>query len=63
LQGSDIYPEGLLTGNFGNLTKSAVARFQEKYKNEVLLPLGLSEGTGFAGVLTRQKINQLLNGK
>lgn len=59
-QGSDIYPEGFITGNFGNLTKLAVVRFQEKYKNEILFPVGLGRGTGVVGALTRKKVNQLL---
>jgi uncharacterized small protein (DUF1192 family) len=59
-QGSEIYPEGLVTGNFLSLTRQAVIRFQEKYRSEILSPLGLEEGTGFLGVLTRSKINQLL---
>lgn len=50
-QGEDVYPEGFITGNFGNLTKSAVIRFQKKY--------GIFQ-TGFVGILTRTKINQLL---
>ncbi|MEK7080570.1 MAG: peptidoglycan-binding protein, partial [Patescibacteria group bacterium] len=58
-QGVDIYPEGLVTGNFGSLTRLAVIRFQEKYKSEILAPLGLSAGTGFVGPATRAKINQL----
>lgn len=60
LQGPQIYPEGLVTGNFGALTKLAVIRFQEKYKNEILLSVGLSKGTGVVGIFTRLKINQLL---
>lgn len=59
-QGVEIYPEGLVTGYFGNLTKSAVIRFQEKYKSEILTPIGLEKGTGFVGTMTRGKINQLL---
>jgi len=59
-QGSEIYPEGLITGNFGNLTYLAVIRFQEKYKNDILLPAGLERGTGFVGFSTRAKINQML---
>ncbi len=51
VQDSNIYPEGLITGYFGNLTKAAVIRFQQKYQ---------ISSTGFAGVLTRAKINQLL---
>lgn len=50
-QGSDIYPEGLVTGYFGQLTKSAVVRFQRKHD----IP-----STGFVGPLTRTKINQML---
>ena len=49
-----IYPEGLVTGYFGNLTRAAVIRFQQQYR----VP-----PTGFVGPLTRAKINQLLNGR
>ncbi len=62
LQGPDIYPEGLVTGNFGSLTRKAVMKFQQKYAPEVLKPAGLSYATGYVGVLTRAKINQLLKG-
>lgn len=59
-QGSNIYPEGLITGNFLTLTQTAVIRFQEKYASEILKPLGMERGTGFVGAMTRAKINQLL---
>ena len=59
-RGPEIYPEGLVTGNFFSLTQQAVTRFQEKYKAEILAPLGLEKGTGFVGSKTRTKINQLL---
>jgi len=62
-QGVAIYPEGLVTGNFGSLTKLAVIRFQEKYSSEILSPIGLQNGTGFVGSATRQKINSLLTVK
>lgn len=60
-QGSDIYPQGIVTGNFLSLTKSAVVRFQEKYSEEILNPVGLNRGTGYVGFLTRAKINRLIN--
>jgi peptidoglycan hydrolase-like protein with peptidoglycan-binding domain len=60
-QGADIYPSGLITGNFFDLTRDAVIRFQEKYALEILKPLALERGTGFVGTLTRAKINQLLD--
>lgn len=60
-QGPEIYPEGLVTGYFGPLTKKAVIRFQEKYKENILSFWGLTEGTGFVGEKTRAKINELLS--
>jgi len=60
-QGSDIYPEGLVTGNFLSLTKAAIIRFQEKYKEQILTPLGLKKGTGYFGFKTREIINQLID--
>jgi len=53
-QGTDIYPSGYVTGIFGSLTKAAAIKFQGKY--------GISQ-TGFVGILTRTKINQILSGK
>lgn len=60
-EGSAIYPEGLVTGNFLHLTRNAVIRFQEKYASEILIPLGLVHGTGYVGSATRAKINSMIN--
>ncbi|MFH1582628.1 MAG: hypothetical protein ABIA08_02625 [bacterium] len=59
-QGTDIYPEGIVNGNFYSLTMQAVIRFQERYASEILAPLGLIQGSGFVGQSTRTKINKLL---
>ncbi|MEK7631110.1 MAG: PKD domain-containing protein [Patescibacteria group bacterium] len=44
---------------FGEDTASAVVGFQEKYKSEILTPVGLAHGTGYVGPATRKKLNQL----
>ncbi len=59
-QGKDVYPEGLVTGNFLEMTKRAVIRFQEKHKEDILSPLGLSRGTGYVGSRTRAFLNSLI---
>jgi peptidoglycan hydrolase-like protein with peptidoglycan-binding domain len=48
---SSIYPEGLVTGYYGGLTKSAVQRFQSQY--------GLDQ-VGRVGPMTRDRINSLI---
>jgi len=55
----EVYPDGRVTGYFGNLTKNAVIRFQEKYREEVLTPSGFSQGVGYVGKNTRKKLNEL----
>ncbi len=60
-QGSDIYPEGLVTGNYLSLTRKAVVRFQEKHKDQILTPLNLSQGTGYFGPRSREVANELMD--
>jgi len=55
----EIYPEAQVTGYFGSKTKTAAILFQEKYANEILTPLGLTQGTGKVGNSTIKKLNEL----
>lgn len=48
-----IYPEGLITGYYGNLTKEAVKRFQKKHN---------IEQAGVIGPKTIKKLNELFEG-
>ncbi len=43
---------------FDDEVASAVSGFQQKYGDEILAPLGLKYGTGYAGKATRAKLNQ-----
>ncbi|MFH1424004.1 MAG: ABC transporter substrate-binding protein [Candidatus Nealsonbacteria bacterium] len=58
-QESEIYPDGQITGYFGAQTKEAVIRFQEKYKESILAPGGLTQGTGTVSKNTRAKLNEI----
>lgn len=50
-----------ITGNFLKCTKLAVKEFQEKYKEDILKPIGYSIPTGKVGVMTVKKLNELFS--
>ncbi len=54
-----LYPNGEVTGFFGEETKQAVTRFQEIYREDILDPWGFDSGTGIVSTTTRAKLNEL----
>jgi hypothetical protein len=50
---------GMETEYFGGLTGAAVAKFQSKYRNDILSPLGLVNATTYFGPSTMAKANML----
>lgn len=47
------------SSTFDEYLASSVSAFQEKYRNEILTPAGLSSGTGYLGPRTRARLNQI----
>jgi hypothetical protein len=47
------------SSTFDETMASYVTAFQEKYRNEILTPNGLKNGTGYLGRSTRAKLNAL----
>jgi peptidoglycan hydrolase-like protein with peptidoglycan-binding domain len=55
-----FYATGPITGYYGKRTENAVFRFQNYYKEELLIPNGYKVGTGVLGAITRKKINEII---
>lgn len=58
-EGFDISSDEKQGKKFDESTASAVSGFQQKYKDEILYPLGLKYPTGFVGNATRTKLSKL----
>ncbi len=59
IEGVGAGSPGKETDYFGSATRRALIKFQEKYHEEVLIPTGLSRGTGVFGGKTRAKFAAL----
>ncbi len=55
----DIYPSETISGYFGEETKNAVILFQEKYKEDILIPNNLTKGNGVVKGSTIKKLNEV----
>lgn len=54
-----LLPADCTTGYFGGRTLAAVKAFQDKYKDQILVPVGLSVPSGIWGQMSRVKGNEL----
>lgn len=50
-----------INGNFGSCVEAAVKLFQEKYKEDILIPLSLQEASGVVGPATIEKLNGIFS--
>src|SRR3989344_7791955 len=59
LEKEGLYSKKDSSSDFNEQVASAVTGFQERYRGEILTPLGLKYGTGFVGKSTRGMLNNL----
>jgi hypothetical protein len=60
LKANGFFPNMNCTDYFGGITRQAVKDFQEKYKTDILIAIGLKSGTGFFGKSSRAKMESLI---
>ncbi len=60
-EGFTIDSGELASQEYGESTASSVTGLQEKYRSEILAPVGLKYGSGLVGASTRKKLNALYN--
>ncbi|MFH0890618.1 MAG: CARDB domain-containing protein [Candidatus Liptonbacteria bacterium] len=58
-EGFAISQDEISGQEYGESTASAVTGLQEKYRSEILAPVGLKYGSGLVGAGTRKKLNAL----
>lgn len=58
---SGVGSVGNETTYFGQLTQNALIRFQNLFAQQILIPVGLTSGTGYLGPSTRNFINSFSN--
>lgn len=52
LRGEKVFNFPTSTGFYGGITKASVIKLQEKYKTQILIPAGLTRGSGVCGKFT-----------
>jgi peptidoglycan hydrolase-like protein with peptidoglycan-binding domain len=63
LSESGVGSLGFETTFFGEKTENALKLFQEKYRESILIPAGLSRATGTFGEFTLKKVNEIIQGE